>query len=173
MKETFIRELKNTKRKGIQELIYFLEETDFFIAPASTKFHGNYEGGLAEHSLNVFHTLHHLDAWLRTNLPFDTIAICGLLHDVCKIETYKKTPEGYKKNDTYPIGHGEKTIIILKDFIKLTETETILIRWHMGNYTPEIPLYRKYLEEHHPYYKLLYFADDISSSFLEGREKWN
>lgn len=172
-KSEILKLLKIVNRRGMGQLIKFLKKQGFFEAPASTKFHGNYEGGLAEHSLNVFEALYHLDVWLRAKLSLETIIICGLLHDVCKLGIYKKkwdkNSESMKwaRDDPFPIGHGEKSIMILESFITLTPQELILIRWHMGAYDPSLKQNSRDLEKHFPYYKLLYFADDIASTFME------
>lgn len=178
MKDEILRLLRMVKRDGMDNLIKFLLESDFFDAPASTKFHGNFEGGNAIHGLKTYEALYHLDAWLKTKLPLDTMIICGLLHDACKIGIYRKEkikdplPEGISENpwvreDPFPLGHSEKSISILQDYIKLTELEKILIRWHMGAYDPSLRMNSKALEKTFPKYKLLYLADEISSGFME------
>ena len=140
--------LKKVNRDGIDKLIEFLEKTDFFIAPASTKFHNNFEGGLAEHSLNVYKELKELT---KGEWPEETLIIVGLLHDICKVNNYKvemrnkKNPETgvwfqepyYTTDDMMPLGHGEKSIMLISEFIKLTKEELYSIRWHMGGYEPK------------------------------------
>ena len=92
MKEKFIQLLRKTNREGIEDLINFIEEkTDFFTAPASTRFHGSHEGGLLEHSMKVYEIL---DYKIKNNVidlhvPEDTIIIVSLLHDICKVNFYK------------------------------------------------------------------------------------
>jgi len=164
--------LKMVKRRGMGKLIKFLEDNDYFTAPASTKFHGNFEGGLAEHSLRVYEALYHLDVWLKTKLELETMIICGLLHDVCKLGIYKKELKEDKslqwvRNDPFPVGHSEKSITILQEFIKLTPQEIVLIRWHMGAYDPALKQNSRDLARYFPEYKLLYFADDIATQFME------
>ena len=77
MKEKFIELLKSTNRPGIEDLISFLEKTDFFTAPASTRFHGSFEGGLVEHSLKVYEILDYKakNNVLKLEIPDDTIKI--------------------------------------------------------------------------------------------------
>ena len=84
MKEEFINLLLSTKREGIEDVIAFLEKTDFFIAPASTKFHGSYEGGLLEHSMKVYEILKEKVKHLPIELEIsdDTVKIIALLHDI-------------------------------------------------------------------------------------------
>jgi len=148
IKQEIISLLKSTERAGIDKVIKHLEETDFFVAPASTRFHGNYDGGLAEHSLNVYKLLKVKNEQFDLGLAPDTIVITSILHDVCKINLYhvatknRKNPKtlkwesykGYGYEDEFPIGHGEKSVIKLMQFIKLTKEEIIMIRWHMGSY---------------------------------------
>ena len=117
----------------------WLIETGFFRAPASTKYHGNYDGGLYDHCRTVYERLNRLTknnhlVWLRPKSPF----IVGIFHDLCKIDQYKKTENGYEYNtDTALKGHGEKSVILLSRFIPLTEEERLCIRYHMGAYETE------------------------------------
>ena len=150
MKDEFIYLLKNTKRENIDKLIEWLEkETDFFSAPASTKYHLNYEGGLLVHSLNVFRELMK-EYNPRNKKEISSVVIVSLLHDICKANYYKidyknvKDEEGkwikepyYIVNDLDPLGHGEKSVILIQKFIKLSDEEILAIRWHMGGYEPK------------------------------------
>lgn len=150
VKEEIIELLNSTGRKGIDRVIKYLEETDFFVAPASTKYHGNYEGGLAEHSLNVHYLLKEKNERFNLGLGSDSVIIAAILHDFCKINFYNKQTcwrkndsnrwesyEGYKVQDDFPIGHGEKSVIMLQCFIALKKEEIIMIRWHMGSSEPK------------------------------------
>ena len=143
-------------RPGADKLLAWLGTTDFFEAPASTRFHLSHPGGLVEHSIHVYHRLHDLfvsERQNRENDPFielsdneeETIAICGLLHDICKANFYavemrnRKNEQGqwekypfYVVNDQLPYGHGEKSVYIISGFMKLTREEAMAIRWHMG-----------------------------------------
>ena len=130
-------------------------KTDFFKAPASTRFHGSYEGGLVEHSLKVYEILDHKakNNVLNLEIPDDTVKIVSLLHDICKLNFYKvdyrnaknslgeweKVPY-YTVDDTIPYGHGEKSVMMISEYIKLTPEEKYSIRWHMG-YTEPKELY--------------------------------
>ena len=155
MKEEFIELLKSTKREGVDEIINFLEKTDFFKAPASTRFHGNYEGGLLEHSMKVYEILRHKvkNSVIDINVGDDTLIIVALLHDICKANYYKvdfrnaKNERGewekvpyYTVDDTIPYGHGEKSVMMITEYMKLTPEEKYAIRWHMG-YTEPKELY--------------------------------
>ena len=152
MKEEFIELLKSTKRDGIEEIINFLEKTDFFKAPASTRFHGNYEGGLLEHSMKVYEILKYKvkNSVTDINVSDDTLIIVALLHDICKANYYKvdfrnaKNERGewekvpyYTVDDTIPYGHGEKSVMMITEYMKLTSEEKYCIRWHMGFTEPK------------------------------------
>lgn len=121
-------------RKGAPELLAWLESTDFFTAPASTKYHGAYPGGLVDHSLNVYFTL--IDGPLAREYSAQTRAICALLHDICKADYYEREESDgkYRVNDRFPFGHGEKSVLLIERHMKLAEPEALAIRWHMGAY---------------------------------------
>lgn len=147
-KDVFISIFKrHITRSGSEELFEWLEaSSDFFEAPASTRFHAAYEGGLLEHSLNVYKNLVKLvdDYGLSERYSPETLAIVGLLHDVCKTNFYKVDSKNVKRNgmwvsepyytisDSYPIGHSEKSVIMLQSFMRLTRDEIFAIRAHMG-----------------------------------------
>ena len=130
-------------RDGADKLLEWLKGSDFFTAPASAKYHGNHEGGLCEHSLNVWHRLSQ-----ECDASAETIAICGLLHDVCKVNFYTASTRNvknestgqwekqlfYKVDDKVPYGHGEKSVYIISGFMRLTREEAFAIRFHMGDY---------------------------------------
>lgn len=138
---------KYIERDGAAELLQWLESTDFFTAPASTKFHESYHGGLAEHSANVFNELVRLlKAYPEIRVTAETAAIISLLHDVCKVGCYK-TEYRNRKNEfgqweKYPVytfkedfpygGHGSKSVFIIQKFMKLTDEEAVAINCHMG-----------------------------------------
>ena len=127
-KQEFIHLLSFVERDGVQSLLEWLESTDFYAAPASTKYHGAYAGGLLEHSLNVFRRL----VRRCPAADMDTLTITALLHDVCKIHLYEKTEDGYRHNEQFPIGHGEKSVILILRHMPLTDEEITAISWHMG-----------------------------------------
>ncbi len=152
MKEEFIRLLRSTNRDGIEDLIQFLEKSDFYKAPASTRFHGSFEGGLLEHSMKVYEILKHKvkNSVLDLNVSDDTLIIIALLHDICKANFYKvdyrnaKNERGewekvpyYTVDDTIPYGHGEKSVMMITEYMKLTVEEKYCIRWHMGFTEPK------------------------------------
>ncbi len=182
MKDKFIELLKSINREGMEDLIEFIEKTDFFKAPASTRFHGGYEGGLLEHSMKVYEILNYKvkNCFIDMQVSEDTIKIISLLHDICKANYYKvdyrnaknslgeweKVPY-YTIDDTIPYGHGEKSVMMLTEYIKLTPEEKYCIRWHMGFTEPKelyqtIGLaYKKY-----PLALLLHEADLEASYFF-------
>ena len=138
-------------RDGVEKLLLWTEKSDFFIAPASTRYHGNYPGGLVEHSLNVYDCLTSLAArYPSFGITEDSVTLCALFHDVCKANFYKPSQRNVKdektgmwvKRDCYeideqfPIGHGEKSCIILQWFLpgELTTDELLAIRYHMGGW---------------------------------------
>lgn len=121
---------------GAKILLKDMKHNGFFDAPASTKYHGCYDGGLARHSLNVFERLMNSGAPKKYTLK--TIATVALLHDVCKMDAYRKekTEDGkeiyvYNK-DAFPAGHGEKSVFIIQKYMRLTDEELLAVRWHMG-----------------------------------------
>ncbi len=136
----------NVTRPGAQALLDWLETTDFYTAPASTRFHGACENGLVMHSLNVYHVLH--DKYFTPEDNLESFTIVSLLHDLCKANYYKagfrnvkneatgqweKVPT-YNVQDAFPFGHGEKSVYLVERFIRLKPTEAIAIRWHMGGF---------------------------------------
>lgn len=146
MKQEFISLLRSTERDGVEQLIEWLELSDFFTAPASTNKHAAYEGGLLNHSLNVYKVLQNFAKPLKEKLREDSIIICGLLHDLCKANFYVKGKrnrkidgkwvelEEYMIDDQLPFGHGEKSVYIIMKHMQLTDEEALAIRWHMGGY---------------------------------------
>lgn len=152
MKDKFIKAYtENITRPGADKLLTWIESSDFFAAPASTRFHLSSPGGLLEHSLHVFERMKAICANEATitsgfNEPsMETIAVCGLLHDICKANFYavemrnRKNDQGrweqypfYVVDDKLPYGHGEKSVYIISGFMRLSREEAMAIRWHMG-----------------------------------------
>ena len=183
MKERFIELLKNIKRDGIDDLIKFLENSDFFKAPASTRFHGDYEGGLVEHSLKVYEILEEKlkNVPIQHNISSDTVKIVALLHDICKVNYYKvdyrnaknelgvweKVPY-YTVEDTIPYGHGEKSVMMITEYIKLSAEEKYAIRWHMGLSEPK-EIYGTLAQAFSKYPLALFlFEADLEATYLFG-----
>lgn len=152
-----IRELLlSTSRPGMENLVEWIEQkTDFYTAPASTKYHLACKGGLAQHSMNVFELLSGKVASGLINIRSDSVIIAALLHDLCKVNFYvlekRNVKEGSKVNaygkevanwvekevwtvhDSFPVGHGEKSCYYIQSFIRLTDEEYAMIRLHMGS----------------------------------------
>ena len=147
--------LQETCRDGIDRLLEFIRKSDFYTAPASTKFHGSYEGGLLEHSLNVYNRLHEKmttdPIWIQVaekkGYTEENYIISALLHDLCKTYYYttemrnKKDENGkwiqvpfYTVEDKIPLGHGVKSVFMIEEYIKLKPCERYSVRWHMGMY---------------------------------------
>lgn len=162
--ERFEQLLMSTNRAGTDKLIEFLRKSDFYTAPASTKYHLSCEGGLLQHSLNVYDALtskvENNPTWQQDFNPASLI-ITALLHDLCKTYFYVsevKNRKVYKENgskmdsngrydwesymgytieDQFPYGHGEKSVMMIEQFFKLTPEERYAIRWHMGFSEPK------------------------------------
>ena len=171
-------------RDGADKLLDFLEhKCDFFTAPASARYHGAYEGGLCDHSLNVYHCL--VDYLQRERVQElygleysdESIAIVALLHDLCKIGCYKKgtrnvkdesgkwqTVPSYTFDDPLPYGHGEKSVYIANGYIRLT-------REHMGFSGPEDNRTVGQALQRYPLAFALATADMEASYFLENEDR--
>lgn len=147
--ETFLNLCKTEiHRDGIQELTDWLKKSDFFTAPASTKFHGNFEGGLCKHSLNVAQMLSDLCTLQNLSFNRESVFIVSLFHDLCKVNFYKKgfriikdengcwiTKEFWEIDEKFPCGdHADKSIILLQQYMKLSPEEIFAIRAHMGGF---------------------------------------
>ena len=191
-KEQFLQIYKeNITREGADKLLEFLEKkSDFFTAPASTRFHGAYEGGLLRHSLNVYECLtaylerERVKEQYKLSVSAETAAVVALLHDICKVNFYKvsmrnskseKTGEWekvpyYTINDTLPYGHGEKSVYMISGFMRLSRDEAMAIRWHMGFSGIEDKNTIGAALEKFPLAFALSVADMEASYFLEGNE---
>lgn len=181
----------NIKRKGADAFLDFLSgpNSDFFTAPASTRFHGSYEGGLLEHSLHVYESLHDYLQRQRCKDIYgmhyseDTIATVALLHDVCKINVYKSSTRNKKVNnqwiqvpyyefeDTIPYGHGEKSVYMISPYMKLSREEAFAIRYHMGFSNNDPANNVGYTFEHFPLAFALSTADMEATYFLDGKKQ--
>lgn len=144
-------------REGLEKVLAYLENSDFYIAPSSTNFHLNEDGGLCKHSMNVFETACRLyetvalppiqdgSSPFKEEIPMESLAIACLFHDICKVKLYHKTERwkkdannrwmsypGYEVRDDFPFGHGEKSCLMLSWYMRLKPDEMLAIRWHMG-----------------------------------------
>lgn len=191
-KEEFMELFKtHITREGCDRLLHYLEhQSDFFLAPASARYHGAYEGGLCEHSLNVYHCL--VDYLQRDRVQElygleysdETIAIVALLHDICKVGCYKQGFRNVKNEDTgkwekvptyqfddpLPYGHGEKSVYIVNGFIRLSREEAMAIRWHMGFSGPEDNRTVGQALQKYPLAFALHVADSEATYFLENED---
>lgn len=146
-KEDFIAAFtQNIHREGSEALLAWMQTTDFFTAPASTRFHGACESGLVLHSLNVFHVL--CEKHFDEGDNMESFAIAALLHDLCKANFYKPGFRNVKNDvtgtwekvatftvqDAFPYGHGEKSVFLIERFMRLKPAEAVAIRWHMGGF---------------------------------------
>lgn len=194
-KDAFIRILSETSRKGIDQVLAKLEELGFFVAPASSKFHLSCKGGLLEHSMNVYNAAMMIREQavktkpeLEEQLPLDSVAICTLLHDVCKTDIYKegilsrKNADGYWEkylgfqvdyNAGLPLGHGEKSVIMLLSWgLELKPEEMLAIRWHMTAWdlpmqSPEHKESLNAAKAKTPLVSLVQLADGFATGLLE------
>ncbi len=192
-KEKFLKIYEeNIKRPGSEKLLNWLcsESSDFFTAPSSTRFHGSYEGGLVEHSLNVYECLKDYLSRPRTKELYgmdyseESIAIVSLLHDLCKVNFYAvdyrnaKNAQGiwekvpyYTIRDELPYGHGEKSVYIVSGFMRLSREEAFAIRYHMGFSGNEDKNLVGQALEKFPLALALNVADMEAAYFLEGSDK--
>ncbi|MDE7094392.1 MAG: HD domain-containing protein [Oscillospiraceae bacterium] len=152
-KEEFIQIYQDKiKRQGSQKLLDYLtsDASDFFTAPSSTRFHGSYEGGLVQHSINVYHCLVDYLSRPRTKELYgmdyseESVALVALLHDICKLNFYTvdyrntkingkwESVPYYRIEDNLPYGHGEKSVYIISSYMRLSREEAFAIRYHMG-----------------------------------------
>ena len=180
----------NIKREGADRLWKYLisAESDFFWAPASTRFHGSYEGGLLQHSLNVYDCLcdylsrERVKNLYKMNYSEESIAIVSLLHDICKIKCYKqgtrnvKDENGkwqsvpvYEMNDEFPYGHGEKSVYIINRYMRLDTSEAFAIRYHMGFSGIEDARAVGTVFEKYPLAYALSVADMEATYYIDGK----
>ena len=190
-KELFMAELGKVTREGIEELTAWIKKSDFFNAPASTRFHLCEKGGLCQHSLNVLNRLREeLFHEYGDKCPYseETVIIVALLHDVCKINFYKESTKNVQDDETgkwnkvpyymveekFHYGHGEKSQFLIERFMSTSIDEALAIRFHMGAYDPAF----KGGDNSHtmafqecPLALLLHVADQKASNFDEKDEK--
>ncbi|MDD6848023.1 MAG: hydrolase [Oscillospiraceae bacterium] len=172
---------ENIFRDGSKELLEWLQTTDFFTAPASTRYHCACENGLVMHSVSVFNTLmeKHFD---EETDSVESFAICALLHDLCKAQFYKVSTRNVKNEqtgqwekvpyyaieDSFPFGHGEKSVFLIERFMRLKIDEAMAIRWHMGEFGDKNSNTISQAYDRYPLAVKLHLAD-LESTYL--REK--
>lgn len=182
-KERFISLLTATNREGIKDLLDWLEASDFYEAPASTRFHGSYKGGLLQHSLNVYDELKRLlAAYPEIAVPEDSVVIAALLHDLCKANLYAvekknrkvngcwESYDGYVTKEKFCFGgHGSKSVFLAQHFIKLTPDEGVAINSHMGSWEDGASRYVGSAYEQCPFAWAVHVADE-ASTFIKEKE---
>ena len=170
---------EKVQREGAERFLSWLAGTDFFTAPASTKFHCACPGGLAMHSLNVYRVLR--EKYFDEGDSEESFALCGMLHDVCKAQFYKTATRNVKNDETgqwekkpfytvedaFPYGHGEKSVYLIERFLRLKPAEAMAIRWHMGFSGPEDNKLVGQALQQYPLAFALAMADMEASYFLE------
>lgn len=187
LREEYISIYKeNIKREGADKLLdYICNTSDFFTAPASGRRHSNFEGGLVLHSLNVYKRLkanillEYGDDYAKV-VSDESIAIIGLLHDICKVNTYTVDYRNQKVNGQWiqvpyfaynnplPYGHGEKSVYIVNGFMRVTREEAMAINWHMGPYDARNQGSSDLNEAFKRYpLAVLTFVSDLEASYLD------
>lgn len=190
--ERFETEMKKVKRDGVDKLMGYIRNSDMYAAPASTRFHLSVTGGLLQHSLNV---LDAMKAGMRKNddgtfsymvagknvatITEESLVIMALLHDLCKTNFYKTVMkwrkdtsnkweqyETFEVEDKVPYGHGEKSVMMIEEFMRLKPEERYAIRWHMG-YTESDLLSLNNAIDKYPIIWALHSADTKASHFME------
>ena len=175
-KERFLELLRKVNRDGMDKLIAWLESSTFFVDPASAKYHGDYEGGLCDHSLAVFEEYVKLTG---TDYEDEKAIITCLLHDICKVGTYKlgfrnvkneqtgkleQVPQYENVDSVFPFGHGDKSVLMISHFIQLTKEEMLMIRWHMGAYESKECWHELGVaQEMYPSVLYIHFADMLAT----------
>ena len=190
-KEQFLQIYKNNiKRDGADKLLDYILKSDFFSAPASTRFHSSFDGGLCVHTINCYNRFLSL---IKTEygdnyeniISNESIAIIALLHDICKTDYYKVEFRNVKVNDVWekqpfytvadnlPYGHGEKSVYIISGFMKLTREEAFAINWHMGAFDARVQGGSYALKD--AFYKFpttfLFHLADLQATYLDESEK--
>lgn len=174
---------KTIKREGVSDLLNWLELTDFYTAPASTRFHGNYPGGLLEHSLNVYDELVRLlSVYPEIKVAEESVIIAALFHDLCKVGLYASEKRNRKNEfgqwesyDAYTIqekfcfgGHGSKSVYIIQRSMQLKPIEAVAINCHMGSWDGNKDVGSAY--ERYPFAWLLHVADESATYIKESKE---
>lgn len=189
IKNEFIEIYKsNIKRDGADKLLdYLANGSDFFTAPASGKRHSSYEGGLAQHCINVYNRYKNIikaeyGEEYNSILSDESIAIIALLHDLCKVNTYtidyrNQKVDGqwvqvpyYAYNNTLPYGHGEKSVYIISGFMRLTREEAMAINWHMGAFDPRATATSDLSDAYTMYPNaVLFHTADLTATYLDEK----
>lgn len=178
----------NIKREGAKQLLEWLKKTDFFTAPASTRHHSAFEGGLCLHSVNCYNRflnniINEYGEDFQNVISEESIAVIALLHDVCKTNFYKEDMRNVKVNgvweqqpyytieDSLPYGHGEKSVYMISGFMKLTREEALAINWHMGGFDPRVQCGGQGMSQSFYLYPVctLFHIADIQATYLDEK----
>ena len=194
LRDRFENLLLATGREGMSDLLKFINDSDFYSAPASSRFHGAHQGGLLEHSLQVNKDMMIIYEAFRERgrlkdgqINLHSIIIASLLHDICKVDFYKQDVRNVKTNgvweqvpyytidDKLPLGHGEKSVMILQQYIELTTDEIYAIRWHMAGFDDSAKCYAGGLQlsaalDKCPLLVMLHMADLAAVYLLNNKE---
>ncbi len=186
--EILTQEFAKLTRAGAPAVWAYICQTDFKTAPASTKFHLCYKGGLAEHTINVLRYIRQIQSLLHVpDVDDESITLTALLHDVCKVNYYEEGEEWdkehkekynqwikkkvWKVHDQIPLGHGEKSVMMVAPFISLTVGEMAAIRWHMHWSDPGVHFFypsgapMKESMDRFPLLKLLILGDQAAELY--------
>ena len=181
-RERFKSLCASVDREGIFDLLDWLETTDFYSAPASTRFHGNYPGGLLEHSLNVYDEMKRLlSVYPEIHAKEDSVVIASLFHDLCKVNFYatekrnRKREDGqWERYDAYTIqeklcfgGHGSKSVYLVQHFIRLKPEEAVAINCHMSSWDGNKDVGNAFTQ--FPFAWLLHVADESATYISESK----
>ncbi len=178
----------NIKREGAKELLDWLKKSDFFTAPASTRHHSAFAGGLCVHSVNCYNRflsniITEYGEDYQEVISDESIAIIALLHDVCKTNFYKEDVRNvkvdgvweqvpyYSIDDKLPYGHGEKSVYMISGFMKLTREEALAINWHMGGFDPRVMYGSQSMAQAYYSYPVctLFHIADIQATYLDEK----
>lgn len=194
----FEAEMAEVHREGVDKLMEYIRKSDFYSAPASTKYHLSVNGGLLQHSLNVLDALRGLLQWnedggnwdyiaaghVIASVPNESVTIMALLHDICKTHFYTVSTRNVKNDktgvwekmpfftidDKMPLGHGDKSAMIIKQYMNLTNAELYAIWWHMGiSDGGDIRQFGQAIDKY-PIVYALHTADMLASHFMEANE---
>lgn len=180
-RQYIVDKLRETEREGIDDLVDWLDNSDYFTAPASTRldFHGCEEGGLAQHSINVYKLFEEKAERYDFDIGEDEVVIAALCHDMCKVNQYVpnvlksgnlSSAKPYVVKDDFPFGHGEKSAMITGRHIELTLKESMLIRWHMGHFDGEWENYEHKVAKVCPEIYAFQYADEEASKYMDYRK---
>ncbi|MBQ7475049.1 MAG: HD domain-containing protein [Clostridia bacterium] len=180
-KERFLSLTSKIDREGVDKLLKWLESSDFYTCPASTKYHGAYAGGLLEHSLNVYDEAKRLlAAYPEISVPEESVIVAALFHDLCKVNYYatekrnRKNDAGqWESYDSYTVrekfqfgGHGGKSVFLIQQFMTLTPEEAVAVNCHMGSWNGDTDVGRSY--EQFPFAWIIHVADESATYIKEG-----